>query len=84
MSISQMGSNEFKQVIAQYETEKQTLQTSINNLEKDHIIKNERLAQLKTNLVSSYGTDDPEELKKILEKNVNELAALKLEIETLV
>ena len=79
-----MDSTQFKQVIAQYETEKQTLQSSINNLEKDHIIKNERLAQLKTNLVQSYGTDDPEKLKEILEKNINELAALKLEIETLV
>ncbi len=79
-----MDSTQFKQVIAQYETEKQTLQTSINNLEKDHIIKNERLAQLKTNLVQSYGTDNPEELKKILEKNVGELEVLKQEIETLV
>ncbi len=84
MDISQMDSTQFKQVIAQYETEKQTLQTSINNLEKDHIIKNERLAQLKTNLVQSYGTDNPEELKKILEKNVGELEVLKQEIETLV
>lgn len=84
MDISQMDSDQFKQIIAQYETEKQTLQNNINNLEKDYIIKNERLAQLKTNLVQSYGTDDPEELKKILEKNIEELATLKLEIESLV
>lgn len=84
MDISQMDSDQFKQIIAQYETEKQTLQNNINNLEKDYIIKNERLTQLKTNLVQSYGTDDPEELKKILEKNIEELATLKLEIESLV
>lgn len=84
MDISQMDSTQFKQVITQYETEKQTLQNNINNLEKDHIIKNERLAQLKTNLIASYGTDNPEELQKILDKNIEELSTLKQEIEILV
>jgi hypothetical protein len=83
MNLANMDSTQIKQIISQYEFEKQTLQDTINNLEKEYIIKNERLAQLKTNLKTSYGTDDPEELKKILDKSIQDLDILKQEIDEL-
>jgi len=74
---------EFKQIIQSYENEKIGLQKQLQDLEKEKIIKNERLAQLKANLESSYGTSNIDELQNILKTNIDFLIKAKQEIDTL-
>ena len=71
-----INEEELHKKIAQYQTEKTELDHQIRDLEKEIIIKEERIKQVQENLVNTYGTSDPDELVNIVKKLENEIIEL--------
>jgi len=75
-----MTQEEIKKKIRDYENEKTQLEQYLKQAETELIIANERITQVKENLIKAYGTDDPDELKKIEEKLLQEIQELEKDL----
>ena len=78
-----MTQEEIRQKLQQYEAEKLKLENNIKDIERNIIIKQERINQVKENLEKAYGTIDVNELNKIEEKLETEIQDLEAELQTL-
>ena len=78
-----MTQEEIKNKLQHYEAEKVKLENNIKDIERNIIIKQERINQVKENLEKTYGTIDVNELNKIEEKLENEIKELEAEFQKL-
>jgi len=63
-------------IIEKYQTEKAKIESDIQTLEREIIIGEERINQMKENLLKTYNTDNEEELLAIasnLKKEISDL-----------